>query len=457
MKDPLIAQASSTIPEARQRPGRRFYIHTFGCQMNEADSSRMGEILRREGWTPAGTAQEADLILLNTCAVREKAEQKVMSALGRYRPLKLERGALIGVTGCIAQQEKERLLKKVPYVDFVLGPDGIPKLGEVLRKVQDERARVAETAWVDSEQYLFPRADPETSRGRVTEFVTVMKGCDHVCSYCVVPQVRGRELSRPVAEVMAEVRSLAAVGVREVTFLGQNVNSYQGGASFAELLRQACAVESLARVRFTTSNPHDLPDELVDSFGVLPKLMPHFHLPVQSGSDRILERMRRGHTVAHYLERVERLRRGRPDIALTTDLIVGFPGETEEDFAATQRLVERARFDNVFSFVYSPRPRTAAALHEQEWGHVPHQTKVERLERLQARIREISLELAQAKLGAEVEVLVEGPSKTDPHKRFGRIPENRVVNFVGEAAPGSLVRVRVERVTPNALFGTERG
>jgi tRNA-2-methylthio-N6-dimethylallyladenosine synthase len=435
---------------------RRFFIHTFGCQMNEADSSRIGEILGRDGWTRAPAAEEADLILLNTCAVRDKAEQKVMSALGRYRPVKLARGALIGVCGCIAQQQKEKLLKKVPYVDFVVGPDGIPKIAEVVRRVGEQRVRVAETAWVDSEEYVFPRADAEAARGRVTEFVTVMKGCEHVCSYCVVPQVRGREQSRPVAAVLEEVAALAAVGVREVTLIGQNVNSYRGGVDFAELIARVCAVEDILRVRFTTSNPHDLPDALIDAFGAHPKLMPHFHLPVQSGSDRILERMRRGHTAGHYLERIERLRRVRPEIALTTDLIVGFPGETEEDFAATMALVERARFDNVYSFVYSPRPRTIASVHEDEWGHVPHSTKVERLERLQARIRAISLELAQARVGRSVEVLIEGPSKTDPNKRFGRTPENRVVNFEGASPPGVVVRVNVERVTPNALFGKER-
>lgn len=437
---------------------RRFFIHTFGCQMNEADSSRMAESLQRAGWTRAESVEQAELILLNTCAVRDKAEQKVLSALGRYRPLKGEgRRVLIGVTGCVAQAQKQALLKKVPYVDLVVGPDGIPRLAELVQRALEERERVCETTFVDSEHYLFPRADPESARGKVSEFVTVMKGCDHVCSYCIVPHVRGRELSRPVAEVLAEVCALASAGVREVTLIGQNVNSYRGGSSFAQLLSKVQEVEGVARIRFTTSNPHDLPDELVDAFGTMPKLMPHLHLPVQSGSDRILEKMRRGHTVAHYFERVDRLREACPSVALTTDLIVGFPGETAEDFEATMALVERARFDNVYSFVYSPRPHTAAAIHEEEWGHVPHALKVERLERLQARAREISLGFAQARVGKAVQVLVEGPSKTDPRKRFGRTPENRVVNFLGEAEPGSLADVLVERVTPNALFGREQG
>ncbi len=442
---------------AERSTPRRFFIHTFGCQMNEVDSSRIAEQLGRQGWTRTEVVEEADLILLNTCAVRDKAEQKVMSALGRYRAVKLARGALIGLTGCVAQQEKEKLLKKVPYLDFTVGPDGLQKVGEIVERVRSERTRVSETAWVASEQYVFPRADAEAARGKVSEFVTVMKGCEHCCSYCIVPYVRGREQSRPVDEVLAEVRALAEVGVREVGLIGQNVNSYRGGVDFAQLLSRVCAVEGLARVRFTTSNPHDLPDMLVDAFGTLPKLMPHFHLPVQSGSDRILEKMRRGHGIAHYFERLERLRRVRPSIALTTDLIIGFPGETEEDFEATMALVERARFDNVYSFVYSPRPHTVAAVHEEEWGRVAHEVKVRRLERLQARVREISLEYAQAQVGHRVEVLVEGPSKTRPNRRFGRTPENRVVNFEGAAAPGALVQVEVLEATPNALFGREAG
>ncbi len=441
--------------EVARPPERRFFIHTFGCQMNEADSARMGEILRRLGYLRTEIAEDADLILLNTCAVRDKAEQKVLSALGRYREVKQARGTLLGLAGCVAQVHKDRMLKQVPYLDFVLGPDAVAKLPEVLSKVKESRARVAETAWIDSASYVFPRAEAETARGKVSEFVTVMKGCDNVCSFCVVPHTRGREQSRPVEEVLSEVRMLASVGVREVTLIGQNVNSYRGGVDFADLLRQVCAVDGIWRVRFTTSHPTDLSDRLIDACGELERLMPHFHLPVQSGSDPILAKMRRGYTAAEYLDRLERLRQARPNIAVTTDVIAGFPGETDADFEETMKLVEQARYDNIYGFVYSPRPKTAAALHEQEWGPVPYASKVERVERLQARGREISLEIGQAQVGRKIEVLVEGPSKTDPDKRFGRSPENRVVNFVGTAEAGTLATVEISKAGANALFGNQ--
>jgi tRNA-2-methylthio-N6-dimethylallyladenosine synthase len=355
----------------------------------------------------------------------------------------------------VAQQEKDKLLKKVPYLDFVFGPDSIAKLPEIIGRVQGERERVVETAWVDSEEYVFPRADPETSRGKVSEFVTVMKGCDNVCAFCVVPHTRGREVSRAFPEVLAEVADLAKVGVREVTLIGQNVNSYRGGINFAQLLLRTAEVPGIERVRFTTSHPHDLSDELIEAFRVQPKIMPHFHLPVQSGSNPVLKRMRRDYTVVEYLERLEKLRAARPNIAVTTDIIVGFPGETEEDFALTLELTEKVRYDNQFSFIYSPRPKTGAALKENEWGLVPHEVKIERLERLQKIQRRISGELTQEQVGQEVEVLVEGPSRYNPLKRFGRTPENRTVNFDGDAPAGAFVKVLVESATPNQLSGKQ--
>jgi tRNA-2-methylthio-N6-dimethylallyladenosine synthase len=434
---------------------KRYFIHTFGCQMNVNDSLRMSEVLGQLEYRPTPVAEEADLIILNTCSIREKAEDKMLSALGRYRTVKLSRGALIGVGGCVAQQEKEKLLKKVPYLDFVFGPDAIAKLPDIISRVQQERERVVETAWVDSEEYVFPRADPETSRGKVTEFVTVMKGCDNVCAFCVVPHTRGREVSRPFPEVLGEVADLARVGVREVTLIGQNVNSYRGGISFAQLLLRTCEVPGIERVRFTTSHPHDLSDELIEAFRIQPKITPHFHLPVQSGSNPVLKRMRRDYTVAEYLERLEKLRAARPGIAVTTDIIVGFPGETEEDFQATLALTEQVRYENQFSFIYSPRPKTGAALRENEWGQVPHEVKIERLERLQKVQRRICGEYMAAVVGQEVEVLVEGPSKYNPLKRFGRTPENRTVNFDGDAPAGALVKVLVESSTPNQLTGKQ--
>jgi tRNA-2-methylthio-N6-dimethylallyladenosine synthase len=432
---------------------KRYFIHTFGCQMNVTDSLRMGEVLGRLSYAPTSVFEDADLIILNTCAIREKAEEKMISALGRYRAVKMMRRALIGVGGCVAQQEKARLLKRAPYVDFVFGPDAIAKLPEILSRVERGRERVVETAWVESQEYLFPRAEPETSRGKITEFVTVMKGCDNVCSFCVVPHTRGREVSRPVSEVLAEVADLSGVGVREVTLIGQNVNSYRGGISFAKLLLRVAQVPGIERVRFTTSHPHDLSDELIEAFRTQPRVAPHFHLPVQSGSDRILAKMRRDYTVEEYLARLRALRRARPGIAVTTDIIVGFPGETEDDFQKTLALTERVRFESQFSFIFSPRPKTAAGIHEEEWGAVPHAVKIERLERLQKLQRRISAEIMAEQLGREVEVLVEGASRSDPSKRFGRTAENRTVNFEGNCPAGALVRVEIDRSSPNALGG----
>jgi len=371
--------------------------------------------------------------------------------------VKARRGALLAVAGCVAQQEKERLLTLVPAIDFVFGPDNLSRLPEMVARAA-LRERFAETDWMDSEEYLFPSADPAAARGRATAFVTAMKGCDNVCAFCIVPRTRGREVSRPHAEIVEECRSLADVGVREVTLIGQNVNSYAGGCDFAELLTKVAALEGLRRVRFTTSHPHDLSDELIDAFRDVPKVMPHFHLPVQSGSDPVLERMRRDYSVEQYLERFRRLQGARPGIAITTDFIVGFPGETDADFEASLALLARARFENSFSFLFSPRPGTVAALRVNgapEWTEVPRAVGVERLERLQAAQRRIVSDVLSAEVGRVVEVLVEGPSD-DPSRRAGRTPENRVVHFAADeaAAPtGALVRVRTVRAHSSSFAG----
>ncbi|MBL8920683.1 MAG: tRNA (N6-isopentenyl adenosine(37)-C2)-methylthiotransferase MiaB [Myxococcaceae bacterium] len=436
---------------------KRVFIHTFGCQMNVNDTMRMSEALASMQYAPTPAPESADLIILNTCSIREKAEDKMLSALGRYRQVKLQRGALIGVGGCVAQQEKNRILERVPYVDFVFGPDAIQKLPEIIQRVEADRVRVVETAWVDSEDYVFPRADPNTSRGKATEFITVMKGCDNVCAFCVVPHTRGREVSRPFGDILQEAASLTTVGVREVTLVGQNVNSYRGGVSFAQLLLRTAQVPGIERVRFTTSHPHDLSDELIEAFRVEPKIMGHFHLPVQSGSDEVLERMRRDYTVAEYLERLGKLREARPGIAVTTDIIVGFPGETDEDFEKTYQLTEQVRYAGQFSFIYSPRPKTAAAMREGEWGAVPHEVKIARLERLNALQKKLSVEFNAAQVGQTVEVLVEGASRTDPTRRFGRTSHNTTVNFDGDAPIGALARVAIGAASAASLSGRQVG
>ncbi len=442
----------------RPRALRRVFVHTFGCQMNESDSDRMVELLGRHAFARAATPDEADLILLNTCAVREKAEQKLLSALGRYREVKARRGALIAVSGCVAQQEKDRLLKRVPYVDFVFGPDNIARLPEMVARAEAGRGRFAETGWMGSEEYVFPSADPEAARGRATAFVTAMKGCDNVCAFCIVPHTRGREVSRPYPDIVAECAALAEVGVREVTLIGQNVNSYAGGCAFPELLRRVAALPGVARIRFTTSHPHDLSDALVEVFRDEPKVMPHFHLPVQSGSDPVLARMRRDYSLAQYLDRFERLSAARPGIAVTTDFIVGFPGERDEDFEASLDLLERARFEQSFSFLFSPRPHTIASVRmgsAPEWREVPRDVAVGRLERLQATQRRIAGEILAAQLGRTVEVLVEGPSD-EPGERLGRTPENRVVHLAADerdAPAGAQVLARVTRAGGSSLSG----
>ena len=437
------------------------YIHTFGCQMNEHDSARMAERLAALGYEGTDSPEDADLILLNTCAIREKAEDKLFSALGRYRPLKA-RGAVIGVAGCVAQQEKDALFDRAGYVDFVLGPDQVAQVGEVVARVKAGERRVLATDWLDSQAYVFPSADPDAGVGSATAFVTAMKGCDNVCSFCVVPHTRGREQSRPYAEVIAEAIQLAKNGVRELTLIGQNVNSYAGGCTFAELLRRVGAVDGLRRIRFTTSHPQDLSDDLIAAYapaeqGGEPKLMPHLHLPVQSGSDAVLERMRRRHTVAWYEERLAKLRAVRSDLALTSDFICGFPGETDDDFARTLGLVERVGYDNLFSFVYSARPHTSALRHEDEWGAVPQEARVERLRRLQELQMAVTQRLGDALVGTEVVVLVEGPSKDLGHgpRRIGRTPQNRPVHFASTEGVGALVRVRVTRATVQSLQGEQ--
>ncbi|HUJ26610.1 MAG TPA: tRNA (N6-isopentenyl adenosine(37)-C2)-methylthiotransferase MiaB [Myxococcales bacterium] len=418
---------------------RSYFIHTFGCQMNESDSQRMGEALSRAGWRASVAPEEADLVLVNTCSIREKAEDKLYSALGRYRLLKQQRGLRIGVAGCVAQQEKEKLLDRAPFVDFVLGPDHLDQVPQLA-----EHGGLA-VEFLDTEKYLFPQADPETSRGRSTAFVTAMKGCDNVCSFCVVPYTRGREVSRPYAELVREVASLVAVGVREVTLIGQNVNSYAGGCTFAGLIRRVAAVPGLLRIRFTTSHPMDLSPELVRCFHEVPQLMPHFHLPVQHGADTVLERMRRRYTIAQYQERVAGLPR---ELALTSDIICGFPGETDAEHAQNLAFLAATPYDNLFSFIYSPRPHTGAILKLGEWGEVPREIALKRLDEVQKLQFARTLRRHRERVGGSVEVLVENPG-------FGRSRENWTVHFDGDAPVGSLIEARVASASLVALRGAQ--
>lgn len=434
---------------------KAFYLETFGCQMNVVDSEQIVDSLQNIGYTQVDSAEAADLVLLNTCSVRDKAERKVYGHLGRFKPIKDKRPDLIiGVGGCVAQQEGEKMLEKVAYLDLVFGTHNIHQLPHLVKQVEENRQRGSVTEVLDRETRLnlFPE---RTFRESVTRFVTVMQGCDNFCSYCIVPHVRGREISRPSGEVIAEVTGLVNQGAREITLLGQNVNSYglkdSAEISFAELLHAVNKIDGLGRLRFATSHPKDLTDELIDCFGSLDKLCHHIHLPFQSGSDRILKLMNRGYTVAEYLDKVARLKTICPEIRLTTDIIVGFPGETEEDFQATLDLVEKVRYADAFTFLYSPRVETAAAKMEDDQSKLQKQHRFDRLLELQ---QQISAEIWQEDADSVQQVLVEGISKQGEGQIFGRSDSNRVVNFTGSAELiGQTVPVKISKVMRNSHLG----
>ena len=435
---------------------KKLYIQTYGCQMNQYDSERIAQVMSRVGYLQTDRIDAADLILLNSCSVRDKAEQKVYSALGSWKEFKDYRdGVIIGVGGCVAQQEGENLLKRVPHLDLVFGTHNIQKLPEMVAQVETSRARPLEISFYRDPAYM------ESDDGRpqvqgVKAFVTIMQGCNKVCSFCIVPHVRGREVSRPSGKVIAEIESLVAQGVIEVMLLGQNVNSYgkltHGEISFAQLLGRVDAIEGLKRIRFTTSHPQDLSPELIEAFATLDNLCEHLHLPVQSGSDTVLGRMRRGYTRQEYLDRIQRLRQRCPEVALSTDIIVGFPGETDEEFAATLELLERVGYDEIYSFMYSPRPQTVSAkIYEDDVsGHV----KKERLTKVQKFQREISLAKNRRRIGAIEEILVDGSSKLKNGQIMGRTRNNRIVNVTGsENVVGKLLPIRITGATANSLLG----
>jgi len=434
---------------------KAFYLETFGCQMNVVDSERIVDLLGGIGYEQVEQPEQASLILLNTCAVRDKAVRKAYGHLGRFKPLKERNPELIlGMGGCIAQQEGKELLQEFPYLDLVFGTHNVHRLPELVQHVAEHRVRCEETDFLDRETrlQLFPS---RTGQEAYTRFVTVMQGCDNFCSYCVVPFVRGREISRPSREILDEIHELAAQGVREVTLIGQNVNSYgikdAGELSFAQLLEEVNGIDGIDRIRFTTSHPKDLSDALIDCFGRLEKLCKHLHLPVQCGSNAILKAMNRGYTRERYLEIVRRLKQVCPELRLTTDIIVGFPGETAEDFAATMSLLEDVRYAEIYSFIYSPRRGTAAADLVDE---TPAGVIQERFDRMLTLQQEISRQTWEADVGTVQEVLVEGESKMGDGQLFGRSTWNRIVNFAGPAElAGRLVPVRIVKSYRNSLLG----
>jgi tRNA-2-methylthio-N6-dimethylallyladenosine synthase len=433
---------------------KHVYIETYGCQMNEHDSERMLRLLESFQYLETEDPKQADLILINTCSVREKPEHKVYSALGRFKKLKEEKGTIIGVAGCVAQQEGNKLLDRVPYLDMVIGTHAIPMLPQLLQRIEVSEERVCEISFSQNGKYL-EAVLPERPVGKVKSYVTIMQGCDHFCSFCIVPYVRGREKSRSSREIIEEVKHLAKMGVKEVCLLGQNVNGYGKGLeekiSFSELLERINEMEGIKRIRFTTSHPKDLSEELIQAFSKLPKLCEHIHLPFQSGSNKILKAMHRGYSRESYLEKIDCLKEVCPSIAISADVIVGFPGEDEEDFNATLDLMKRVQFDDLFSFKYSPRRGTRAA---QFPDHIDEKVKQERLSILQTLQKEITIKKNQAFEGRVEEVLVEGRSKQSDQDVTGRTRSNKIANFEGDLSLfGKLVPVRITRAYPHSLRG----
>jgi tRNA-2-methylthio-N6-dimethylallyladenosine synthase len=435
---------------------KKVFIRTFGCQMNEYDSEKMADVLAAaEGFEKTSDPADADLILFNTCSVREKAQEKVFADLGRMKPLKRARpGVLIGVAGCVASQEGEDIVRRAPYVDLVFGPQTLHRLPQLLAQRRATGEPQVDISFPEIEK--FDHLPPARVEG-ASAFVSIMEGCSKYCSFCVVPYTRGEEVSRPLADVMREVRHLAASGVKEITLLGQNVNAYRGEledgevVDFAFLLAHIAKVEGLERLRYTTSHPLEFTQRLIDAYTKLPKLVSQVHLPVQSGSDRVLAAMKRNYTAMEYRSIIRRLRAARPDISISSDFIVGFPGESDADFEQTMKLVEDVRFDGSFSFIYSPRPGTPAASLADE---TPHAVKLARLQRLQERLHALSLEYSSAMVGTRQRVLVEGPSRKDAGELAGRTDNNRVVNFAGHARlVGRFVDLEITQALPHSLRG----
>jgi tRNA-2-methylthio-N6-dimethylallyladenosine synthase len=459
---PSVRTAPIEIGRTGMSGPRKLFVKSYGCQMNVYDSNRMADVLAPKGFVETATPEDADLVILNTCHIREKAAEKVYSELGRIRKLKeaagrSDRNMLVAVAGCVAQAEGEEILRRAPAVDLVVGPQSYHRLPALLDRVARE-GRVVDTEFPveDKFDFLDPPSRAATRARGVIAFVTVQEGCDRFCTFCVVPYTRGAEASRPVVDLEAEARRLLANGARELTLLGQNVNAYRGPGpggvpfSLAQLIRHLARIEGLERLRYTTSHPGDMDDDLIGAHGAVEKLMPHLHLPFQSGSDRILMAMNRRHGVAHYLELIARLRAARPDIALSTDIIVGFPGETEADFAATLALAERVGFAQAYSFKYSPRPGTPASVLRQQ---VPEEEKLRRLRRLQALLGRQQTSFNLASVGRTMPVLFERAGQR-AGQIVGRTPYLQAVHAPGPVGHlGKTLDVEIVGAGPNSLSG----
>ncbi|RJP67248.1 MAG: tRNA (N6-isopentenyl adenosine(37)-C2)-methylthiotransferase MiaB [Comamonadaceae bacterium] len=437
---------------------KKVFIKTFGCQMNEYDSDKMADVLgAAQGYEPTQDVEQADLILFNTCSVREKAQEKVFSDLGRIKHLK-EKGVLIGVGGCVASQEGAEIIRRAPYVDVVFGPQTLHRLPELLnRRVQQALPQV-DISFPEIEK--FDHLPPARVNG-ASAFVSIMEGCSKYCSYCVVPYTRGEEVSRPFDDVLVEVAGLADQGVKEVTLLGQNVNAYRGAmggttdiADFALLLEYVAEIPGIERLRYTTSHPNEFTPRLIEAYGTIPKLVNHLHLPVQHGSDRILMAMKRGYTAMEYKSTVRKLRAIRPDLAMSSDFIVGFPGETDEDFDKMMKLIADVGFDTSFSFIFSPRPGTPAANLVDD---TPHEVKLRRLQHLQATVEANVRRISASREGTVQRILVEGRSRKSEAELMGRTECNRIVNFDGgpqaERLVGQMIDVRITEARPHSLRG----
>ena len=436
---------------------KKLFIKTWGCQMNEYDSEKMADLLdSTHGYQLAETAEEADVILLNTCSIREKAQEKVFHQLGRWKNLKKSNPDLIiGVGGCVASQEGEHIRERAPYVDMVFGPQTLHRLPEMINQVRTgETSSVVDISFPEIEK--FDRL-PEPRAEGPTAFVSIMEGCSKYCTFCVVPYTRGEEVSRPVDDVIFEIAQLAEQGVREVNLLGQNVNAFRGPhhdgsiCTFAELLHLIAAIDGIDRIRYTTSHPVEFTDDIIAAYETIPELVDHLHLPVQSGSDRVLALMKRGHTAIEYKSKIRKLKKVRPNLSMSSDFIIGFPGESDDDFEATMNLIQQVDFDLSFSFIYSARPGTPASDLPDD---VSEDVKKQRLQLLQQRINQQALRIARNMLDTEQRILVEGPSRKNPMELQGRTENNRVVNFEGQPDMiGQFVDVRITDVYANSLRG----